>query len=271
MTDTATADKKDVVPSAYRDKYKETGGTCGDFIATKLQSVAKDGSLDSIKAENNIEASRWGTFNPGMQRMNLANVLRGQYLKGETITILGKQYNAKHQSEDFNGTVADDDKTLNRLAGFLELQQNDRTIAALRKLFFPPAPKGKTAEERAAEKAAKDAAKEAGKALKAATAEQKKAKAKLDKATAKLDKAQTALNQGNTAMAEAGKKQKALKDDATDEAKAEAQKAVSAAATKVGNLEDKVAAAETEVDAAKGELEAADAKVAELTPAPASA
>lgn len=268
MPETDTTEKKDVVPSSYREAYKATGGTCGDFIATNLQKIGKDGidSLNSVKAENGIEADRWSTFNHGMQRMNLANVLRGRYLKGDTIKILGKEYNAKHQSEDFNGTVANDPKVLKKLAGYLELQDNDRTVAALTKLFFPPAPKGKTAEERAADKAAKEATKLAGKALKDATAAAKKAKTATDKAKAKLDKAQTALNQGNTAMADAGKAQKALKADATDEAKAAAQKAVSAAATKVGKLEDDVQKAETAYDAAKGIQDAEDAKVVELTP-----
>lgn len=265
MTDTATAEKKDVVPSEYRDRYKETGGTCGDFIATSLQKIGKDGidSLNTVKAENGIEAARWSDFNHGMQRMNLANVLRGRYLKGDTIKILGKEYNAKHQSEDFNFTLEDNKTSLKRAAGILDLQDNDRTVTALQKLFFPAAPKGKTAEERAAEKAAKDAAKEADKALKAAKAEQKKAAAVADKAKAKLDKAQTALNLGNTALAEAGKAQKAAKEDG----KAAADKAVAAASTKVGKLEDAVAKAETEHEAAVKVLSDADAKVKSLTPA----
>ncbi len=268
MTDAATAEKKDVVPSEYRDRYKETGGTCGDFIATNLQKIAKDGidSLNSVKAENGIEAARWESFNHGMQRMNLANVLRGSYLKGDTIKLLGKEYNAKHQVEDYTGKVENNPKALTALATFLELQTNERTVTALGKLFFPPAPKGKTAEERAAEKAAKEAGKTAAKVLKDATNEAKKAKGATDKAKAKLDKAQTALNLANTAMAEAGKAQKAVKKD--DEAgKTAADKAVAAASTKVGKLEDDVAKAETAHDAALGVQSAADAKVAELTKA----
>lgn len=185
MTEAPT-EKKDVVPSLYREKYKGTGGTCGDFIAVALQKIAKDnGNVDVVKAENGIEADRWSSMNPGMQRMNLANVLRGAYLKGETITILGKEYNAKHQAEDFNGTVANDQKTMSRLTGFLELQDNERIIKALTKLFFPPAPKGPTAEERAAAKEAKDAEKAAAKEEKeAAKVAAKQAKA-AEKAVAK--------------------------------------------------------------------------------------
>lgn len=264
MPETETVEKKDVVPSEYRDRYKETGGTCGDFIATNLQKIAKDGieSLNSVKAENGIEAARWAGFNHGMQRMNLANVLRGSYLKGNTIKLLGKEYNAKHQAEDYTGKIENNPKALTALARFLDLQDNERTVAAVAKLFFPPAPKGKTAEERAAEKAEKDAAKAADKALKAAIADAKKAKAATDKAQAALDKAQTALNLGNTALAEAGKAQKA----ATEDNKAAADKAVAAQSEKVGKLEEKVADAETKLDAAKGVQDAADAKVAELTP-----
>lgn len=179
-----TDEKKDVVPSAYRDKYKETGGTCGDFIATQLSKVSNDGveALASIKGENSIEADRWATFNPGMQRMNLANVLRGRFLKGETITILGKQYNAKHLAEDFNGTVEDNPTVLNKLASYLDLQQNERTVAALQKLFFPPAPKGPTAEERAAAKEAKEKAKADAKAEREAAAAEKRQAKEAEKA-----------------------------------------------------------------------------------------
>lgn len=177
-------EKKDVVPSQYRDKYKATGGTCGDFIATQLSKVADDGveGLASIKAENNIEADRWATFNPGMQRMNLANVLRGRFLKGETIVILGKQYNAKHLAEDFNGTVEDSPATLAKLADYLELQDNERTVTALQKLFFPPAPKGPTAEERAAAKEAKEKAKADAKAEREAAAAEKRQAKEAEKA-----------------------------------------------------------------------------------------
>jgi hypothetical protein len=191
--------KKDVVPAAYREKYKATGGTNGDFIGTTLQKLAKEGggSMDSVKAENGIEVSRWATFNPGMQRMNLANVLRGRFLKGETITILGKQHNAKHRVEDYTGKVEDDNKSLAKLATFLELQDNDRTIASLRALFFPK-DKGPSAEERAAARAEKAAAKakekaDAKAARDAAAAEVKAAK-DAEKAKVKEDKAKAAAD-----------------------------------------------------------------------------
>ena len=222
MTETSqatVAEKKDVVPSQYRDKYKDTGGTCGDFIAVALQKVSKEGTegLTAIKAENNIEADRWSTFNPGMQRMNLANVLRGRFLKGETITVLGKQYNAKHMVErDFNGKVHDDHKTLTRVATFLELQTNDRTIASLQSLFFPKA-KGPTAEER-----------EKAKAEKAAAAAEAKAAKDAEKAAAKAEKAEKAAA-AKAEKAEAVAAAKAEKDAAKAAAKAEKDAAAAAA------------------------------------------
>lgn len=261
----AAPEKKDVVPTAYREKYKETGGTNGDFIATALSKIGENGidSLNQVKAENGIEAARWSTFNHGMQRMNLANVLRGQYLKGGTIKLLGREYNIKHQSEDFNGTVTDDAKVLDRLAGFLELNVSDRTRAALQKLFFPAAPKGKTAEQRAADKAAKDATKAAGKALKTATADAAKARTAADKAKGAADKASAAVEAAKDAV----NKLPETTADATDEQKAAATKAKTKAVDKLGNLEDKAAAAADKHEAAVKAVEEADAKVAELTPA----
>lgn len=250
MTETQ-APKKDVVPTHYRDKYKETGGTCGDFIATKLQSVGKDGSLDSIKAENGIERDRWSTFNPGMQRMNLANVLRGRYLKGDSITILGKQYNAKHQSEDFNFTLEDTPASLARAASVLELQNNDRTIAALQKLFFPAALKGKSAEEREQERAAKAAEKQKAKDLKAAKSAVTKAQAAEKKANEALEKATVALDEAKAASKAAM--------DAGDE------KVLTKANEKVGKLEDKVDDAAAKADAATAATKAAQAVVDELS------
>lgn len=130
----------DKVKADYRDKYRANNGTCGDFIARRLQEIAEDGSdsLDYVKAENGIESSRWKHLNPGMQRMNFANVLRSRFLKGETIRFLGREFDARAMVEsDFNGEPADDDYTMSRVAVFLDLQDNDRTVSALRSLFFP--------------------------------------------------------------------------------------------------------------------------------------
>ncbi len=165
-----TPEKKDVVPSAYRERYKATGGTNGDFIATELQRVGKDGvdSLQSVAKENGIDPSKWSTMNPGMQRMNLANVLRGKYLKGEAIAVLGKQYSIDHQKADYTGKVEDNDKSLKAFAGFLNLTDSDRTVSALRKLLFTGPAEKEAKVAKAKEKADAKAAKEAEKAAKEA-------------------------------------------------------------------------------------------------------
>lgn len=254
---TETAEKKDVVPGAYRERYKATGGNNGDFIADALSKVAKDGpeALATIKAENGIAKDRWSGFNPGMVRMNLANVLRGSFLKGETIKILGKEYNAKHLAEDFNGELKDTDAQLTKLAHLLGLPEKGdvsaRTIAALRKLFFPPAPKGKTAEQRAADEAAKEAEKVKNAKAKAVTKAEgvlTKAKDAAKSAHEKLDTAKSALEEarGNAAKAdEAGK--------------AAADKAVSAASTTYNRVEKSAEKADEKVAEAEKALAAAKA------------
>lgn len=185
-----TVEKKDVVPSTYREKYKDSGGTCGDLIASELQRIAKDGidALVSVQVENGIERTRWADFNHGMRRMNLANVLRGRFLKGETVSILGKHYNAKDMAESEFDEFVDSDKFLLKVAHFLGMQENDRTVKSLRALFFPK-DKGPTPEERAAAKDAKAAEKEAAKVAKAKQrADEKAAKAAANEA-AKVAKA----------------------------------------------------------------------------------
>lgn len=238
---TDTKDKKDVVPSQYRERYKATGGTCGDFIATKLQGIAKDGPLDAVKIENGIERERWSTFNPGMQRMNLANVLRGKFLKGETISILGQQYNAVHAKDDFNFTLEDTNDSLMRAAGVLELQQNDRVVAALRKLYFPAAKK--TAAPRG----------------NAALTKANKALASAQKALQKANDGLDAAN--NDAKAAATAAEADFGDDT--KAKTAAEKALVKANEKVGKAEQKVEDATAKVKAAEEAVNAATPAKAE--------
>lgn len=232
---TETKEKKDVVPSQYRERYKSTGGTCGDFIATKLQGIAKDGPLDAVKIENGIERERWSTFNPGMQRMNLANVLRGRFLKGESISILGKQYNAVHAKDDFNFTLEDTTESLTRAAGVLELQQNDRVVAALRKLYFPAEKKASAPRGNAA---------------------LTKANKKLVSANNAYTKATKALEDAKTAASAAAKATEADFGDDT-KGKAAADKALIKANEKVGKAEQKVEEAEAKVKEAEAAVNAA--------------
>lgn len=194
MADEAPKVKKDVVPSEYRQRYKDTGGTAGDFIGVELQKVGKDGlpALQSVMRENGIPEKRWAEHNLGMQRMNLANVLRSTLLNGGDIYILGKQYNVNHMKDDYNGELVEDKPaTIKKFAEAFQLQTNDRTVKALTKTFFEGARKAKAEEEKAKAKAEKDKAK----AEKVAAAEkakaEKEAKKKADdeaKAKAKAEK-----------------------------------------------------------------------------------
>lgn len=263
MTDTAPA-KKDVVPSAYRDKYKATGGTNGDFIATGLQKIGKDGieSLHAVASENGIDHKKWSHMNPGMQRMNLANVLRGTYLKGGSIKMLGKEYNAKHQAEDFTGKIEDNDKSMAALASYLDLNDSPRTVASLRKVFFEESAEDK-AKKKADAKAAREADKAKGKDLKAAKADEKKAKAALDKGIVAVEKADKAVEDAKT---DAKAKADAVKAAGDDEAKKKAAEgALSKANEKVGKLEDKADDLRKKNDGLKATHDAAVAKVAELS------
>lgn len=182
--------KKDVVPAEYRERYKASGGTNGDFIAQALQGVGKDGlpALHAVMRENGIPEKRWASLNVGQNRMNLSNVLRSQFLKGEDIYILGKQYNVRHMVEDYKGAklTADKPDTFKRFAAHIDMSDNDRTVNALIRTFFPPVKKSAiNAEERATIKAQKDADKELARKQKTEAT----AKAKADKEAAAKVKA----------------------------------------------------------------------------------
>lgn len=208
MTD--APQKKDVVPSAYRDRYKAHGGTSGDFIANELQKVGKDGlpALTSVMKENKIDPKRWDGHNVGMQRMNLANVLRSTFLNGGDVYILGKQYNVNHMRDDYNGTVENTDKSLAKFAEINELGSGERVVKALRKTFFEAEAK---------------ATAEAAKAKKKSDAEAAKAKKASDKEAAKKER------ETKAAAAKAAKEQKAKDTKAAKEKKAEDAKTAKAA------------------------------------------
>lgn len=131
--------KKDVVPSHYREKYRATGGGCGDFIAKRLSRVASDGvmALNSVKRENGIEEEKWANANAGMLRMNLANTLRARFLKGDTVSILGREYNAIHLLEDFNGLLENTPRCMSQVCDFLDVNDEERVHKSLRKVLFP--------------------------------------------------------------------------------------------------------------------------------------
>lgn len=194
MTEETPQLKKDVVPSAYREKYKATGGTNGDFIANELSRVGKDGiqALQAVMKENNIPTTRWAAHNVGQQRMNLSNVLRSTFLNGGDIYILGKQYNLAHMAEDYNGELKDNDKSIAKFADTIELNgDSPRVVKAIRKTIFGAAEKAKAEEAKAAKKAEAEKAKAdkaAKKAAEKAEREKKAADAKKAKAAAKPKK-----------------------------------------------------------------------------------
>lgn len=86
--------RKSVVPGKYKARYAAAGhaGTCGDELASWLTSATMTptgvnlGALRFIGSLNGIDVEkRWGHLNPGMQRMNLGNVLRNKAKLGGTI------------------------------------------------------------------------------------------------------------------------------------------------------------------------------------------
>lgn len=191
-TDAATTEtepkvRKDIVPPQYRKLYQELGGNCGDFIAAELTSLITTGGVDSlnaVKTENGIPVARWSSLNNGQQRMNLSNILRAKFLRGETILIGGKQYNVNDMRDEFGGLDVDSDEQMDKFLQFSSMPVTERNRKALVRLYktLPEqatkrAKREQEAEERKAEKARKAAEKEAEKAAKAETGDKDEAKA----------------------------------------------------------------------------------------------
>jgi hypothetical protein len=90
-----------VFPDRYRVAYVKTSPdrpSNGDGLARLLEGMLEGGSmldlrtLHSIARENNVDPGRWALLNPGQQRMNLGNVLRGRLRRGDKITVAGRDY-----------------------------------------------------------------------------------------------------------------------------------------------------------------------------------
>lgn len=96
------ARRASIVRYAYKAKYKAAGhpDNCGDAMARALteatvevDALGKPHASTALMAEvaddNGISDvfSRWSHLNPGQQRMNLGNVLRGMQKRGKTITV----------------------------------------------------------------------------------------------------------------------------------------------------------------------------------------
>lgn len=230
----AASATKDVVPPEYRAKYQAGNGTCGDFIATEISAMTREGgtnALAQIKRENNIAEGRWTELNNGMQRMNLANTLRAGFLRGEPITIGGKQHSLEAYLAEFEGTgddrvpiKLDNEKELGKFIKMMDLQDNDRTRAALQKALGPKPEKKprKTPEEREAEKQAKAAEAEKARAEKKAKREAEAA----ERTKAREEAAAAAKKEREEKAAEREKERQAKADErAAETKKREAEKA----------------------------------------------
>jgi hypothetical protein len=182
-TDDGPKLKKDIVPAEYRKRYAETGGGCGDFIAAELTSMMESGGIDSlntVKGENNIPSAKWSGLNNGQQRMNLSNTLRASFLRGETITIAGKQHNLTALRDEFGNLDPVDRKSVDKFLNFIQMPVNDRNAAAIKRVFHDLPEK---ARQRAEREDQREKAKQEKEAKKAADAKAKQDAAKTAGAT----------------------------------------------------------------------------------------
>jgi len=93
-----------VVPDSYKERYGPAQH-CGDDIAEML----KGEDIHEIGAANGINVdAKWGNgrivdgevkpLNPGMQRMNLGNVLRGRVRRGEYVIVGDVEFNEENKA-----------------------------------------------------------------------------------------------------------------------------------------------------------------------------
>lgn len=98
ITSTEENPSKSIVPPKYKTRYAAHGGTNGDNIAAALKALETPNAvgrptlgLDTMKdvaAKNGIVFERYEKLNPGQQRMNLGNKLRGM-VKAKKIVHIG--------------------------------------------------------------------------------------------------------------------------------------------------------------------------------------
>ena len=74
-----------VVPAEYKERYGKDGN-CGDEVAQALAGI-KGEALAEVATRNGIDFKRWEHLNPGMQRMNLGNMLRARGRRGDKIVF----------------------------------------------------------------------------------------------------------------------------------------------------------------------------------------
>jgi hypothetical protein len=85
---------RSVVPLRYKKQYAPNHGSNGDQIASALFHACRtqDGKTDLVKLRaiaqaNGVDHAKYAGLNPGMQRMNIGNRLRGMAQRGEAIEI----------------------------------------------------------------------------------------------------------------------------------------------------------------------------------------
>jgi hypothetical protein len=93
---------RQIVPPKYRQRYAPNNDRCGDEISELLSAavlttdekgreVLDEKAYLDVCAENDLDPMKWDHLNNGMRRMNLGNVLRGRYRKGEEVVINGRK------------------------------------------------------------------------------------------------------------------------------------------------------------------------------------
>jgi len=83
---------RSVVKKEFKDRYAGLSGTSnGDVLARALSTalLGNESVLSSIAVENGLPFV-WQHLNRGMQRMNLANVLRAKLRRKERVVICGE-------------------------------------------------------------------------------------------------------------------------------------------------------------------------------------
>lgn len=95
--------KNTAVPESYKREYGAEA-SCNDDVAVVIRQFIDDHDLgvveavNIIKADNGIPLSRWGNLNPGMQRMNLGNTLRGKIRNGFYVRVGSTEWNRDMKS-----------------------------------------------------------------------------------------------------------------------------------------------------------------------------
>lgn len=73
-TDTVQAEPKPAMAALRGKKYE--GGNCGDDVATILAPISPEGVME-VGRRLGLDVEKYLALNPGQQRMNVANRIRG--------------------------------------------------------------------------------------------------------------------------------------------------------------------------------------------------